>query len=47
MNIVRTLSQYFQAVVGHIPELLAKILFPLMKCWKIFEIKVETLGEAI
>ena len=34
-------------IVGHIPELLAKILFLLMKCWKIFEIKVETSGKVI
>ena len=32
-------------MVGHIPEPLAKILFPLMKCWKILETKVEILGE--
>ena len=28
-------------MVGHIGEPLAKILFPLMKYWKILEIKVE------
>ena len=28
-------------MVSHIPEPLAKIIFPLMKCWEILEIKVE------
>ena len=32
-------------MVGNIPEPLAEILFPLMKCWKMLEIKVEILGE--
>ena len=32
-------------MVGHVPEPLSKIFFPLMKCLKILEIKVEILGE--
>ena len=32
-------------MVGHIPEPLAKILFPLMKCCKMLEIKVEKRGK--
>ena len=32
-------------MIGHISEPLAKILFPLMKCCKILEIKVEISGE--
>ena len=46
MNIVRTLSPYFRAVSDQeIPEPLAKIIFPLMKCWIILKIKVEISGE--
>ena len=30
---------------GHILEPLTEILFPLMKCWKIIEIKVEMSWE--
>ena len=32
-------------MIGQIPEPLAKILFPLMKCWKILEIKIEISGK--
>ena len=32
-------------MVGYILERLAKILFPLMKCCKVLEIKVEISGE--
>ena len=32
-------------MVGYISEPLARILFPLMKCWKISEIIVEMSGE--
>ena len=32
-------------MICHIPEPLAKIIFPLMKCWKILEIKIEISGE--
>ena len=31
-------------MVGYIAEPLAKILFPLMKCWEILEIKIEISG---
>ena len=32
-------------MIGHIPEPQAKILFPVMKCWKILEIKIEISGK--
>ena len=32
-------------VVGHIPEALAEKLFPLMKRWKLYQIKVTITGE--
>ena len=32
-------------MVGHIPEPLPKTLSPIMKCWKILEIKVEMSEE--
>ena len=32
-------------MVGHIPDALTKILFLLMKCCKVLEIKVEISGE--
>lgn len=28
-------------VIGHVPEALAKKLFPLMKEWKIYDIKAK------
>ena len=31
-------------MVGYIAEPLAKILFPLMKCWEVLEIKIEMSG---
>ena len=33
-------------LVGHVPESLAAILFPLVKQWKIYEINVEITGKS-
>ena len=32
-------------MVGHIPEPLAKVICPLLKSWKILEIKAKVSGE--
>ena len=42
-NIEHTIEVFSSSkkMVGHVPEPLAKILFPLTKCSKILEIKVE------
>ena len=44
MNAIAVFSSS-NKMVGHIPEPVAKILFPRTKCWKILEIKVEISGE--
>ena len=33
-------------IVGHIPEPLAKILYPLMKSWKVYEITCTITGQS-
>ena len=32
--------------VGHVPEALAAILFPLRKAWKVYEIQVTITGKS-
>ena len=45
-NAIAVKEKNINKIVGHIPEPLAKILYPLMKSWKVYEIKCTITGQS-
>ena len=45
-NSVEVKSKNKDVTVGHIPEALAAILFPLLKAWKVHEIQTKITGKS-
>ena len=39
-------SKNKDVTVGHVPEVLAAILFPLRKAWKVYEIQAKITGKS-
>ena len=44
-NSIEVKSKNKDATVGHVPEALAAILFPLRKAWKVMKFKQKSLGS--
>ena len=45
-NSTEVKSKNKDATVGHVPEALADILFPLRKAWKVYEIQAKINGKS-
>ena len=45
-NAIAVKEKNSNKIVGHIPEPLAKILYPLMKSWKVYEITCTITGRS-
>ena len=45
-NSVEVKSKNKDVTVGHVPEALAAILFPLRKAWKVYEIQAKITGKS-
>ena len=45
-NAIAVKEKNSNKIVGHIPEPLAKILYPLMKSWKVYEITCTITGQS-
>ena len=45
-NAIAVKEKNSNKIVGHIPEPLAKILYPLMKSWKVYDITCTITGQS-
>ena len=45
-NSIEVKSKNKDVTVGHVPEALAAILFPLRKAWKVYEIQAKITGKS-
>ena len=45
-NSIEIKSKNTNVTVGHVPEALAAILFPLRKAWKVYEIQAKITGKS-
>ena len=45
-NAIAVKEKNSNKIVGHIPDPLAKILYPLMKSWKVYEIMCTITGQS-
>ena len=45
-NSIEVKSKNKDVKIGHVPEALAAILFPLRKAWKVYEIQAKITGKS-